>query len=190
MYLRRDFPCRMTDASHQSSCCSRLGCGNGTSFGPLFTICSGVCFRAFAIPCSFHTSLSHSHWYRICRALQIAFLDSDDVWLPEKTEIQVRCMTPECGVIHCNRFNPIEFGNLWHRQAHVSPRGALVRRQALFEVEGFEECRAVISVEDLNVWLKIALTDSRFLERWRTCLFTVQLRTAFQRTNLGWPRQS
>src|ERR1035437_7596078 len=36
----------------------------------MFTICSGLCFFAFPIPCSFHTSLSHSDWYRICRALQ------------------------------------------------------------------------------------------------------------------------
>src|SRR5436305_14938494 len=35
----------------------------------IFTICSGLCFLALAIPCSFHTSLSHSHWYRSCRAL-------------------------------------------------------------------------------------------------------------------------
>src|SRR3954454_24195382 len=34
----------------------------------IFTICSGVCFLALAIPCSFHTSLSHYHWYRSCRA--------------------------------------------------------------------------------------------------------------------------
>src|SRR5579885_1171231 len=38
----------------------------------IFTICSGVCFLGFAIPCSFHTSLSHSHWYRISRALQVS----------------------------------------------------------------------------------------------------------------------
>ena len=94
----------------------------------------------------------------------IAFLDSDDVWLPQKTELQLTRITPEAGVIHCNRFDPIHFGILWHRQAHISPSGALVRKQALMDVGGFEESRAVMSVEDLNLWLKIALTNWRFVQ--------------------------
>jgi glycosyltransferase involved in cell wall biosynthesis len=94
----------------------------------------------------------------------IAFLDSDDNWIPRKTEIQLECVTPDAGVIHCNRFDPIHFGNLWHRQAHISPSGALVRKQALLDVGGFPESRAVMSVEDLSLWLKIALTDWRFVQ--------------------------
>jgi glycosyltransferase involved in cell wall biosynthesis len=94
----------------------------------------------------------------------IAFLDSDDIWMPRKTEIQLECVTPEAGVIHCNRFDPIHFGNLWHRQAHVTPSGTLVRKQALLDVGGFVESRAVIGVEDLSLWLMIALTDWRFVQ--------------------------
>jgi glycosyltransferase involved in cell wall biosynthesis len=93
----------------------------------------------------------------------IAFLDSDDIWAPLKTEIQLKYITPDAGVIHADRFDPIHFGNLWHRQTHVSPSGALVRKQALLDAGCFEESRAVISVEDLNLWLKIALTDWRFV---------------------------
>jgi len=103
----------------------------------------------------------------------IAFLDHDDIWLPRKTEIQLACVTPDAGVIHANRFNPIYFGNLWHRQAHVTPSGAIVRKQALLEAGCFEESRGVQGVEDLNLWLKIALTKWRFVQsetglfRWR-----------------------
>jgi len=93
----------------------------------------------------------------------IAFLDHDDVWLPRKTEIQMGYVTPDAGVIHANRFDPIHFGNLWHRQTHITPSGALVRKQVLLEVGCFEESRAVMGVEDLNLWLKIALTDWRFV---------------------------
>jgi glycosyltransferase involved in cell wall biosynthesis len=94
----------------------------------------------------------------------IGFLDSDDLWVPRKTEIQLGYVTPEAGVIHANRFDPIHFGNLWHRQAHLSPSGAIVRKQALLDVGGFEESRAVMSVEDLNLWLRIALTDWHFVK--------------------------
>jgi len=93
----------------------------------------------------------------------IALLDSDDVWDPRKTEMQLQCVTPDAGVIHCNHFDLIYFGNLWHRQAHITPSGALVRRQALLDAGGFEESRSVMGVEDLNLWLKIALTDWRFV---------------------------
>ena len=93
----------------------------------------------------------------------IAFLDHDDVWHPRKTEIQLKHATPDAGVIHSERFDPIQFGNLWHRQAHIRPSGALVRKQALLDVGGFEESRAVMGVEDLTLWLKIALTDWRFV---------------------------
>ena len=34
----------------------------------------------------------------------------------------------------------------------------------MLEVGGFEESRAVMGVEDLNLWLKIALTDWRFVQ--------------------------
>jgi glycosyltransferase involved in cell wall biosynthesis len=94
----------------------------------------------------------------------IAFLDSDDLWLPRKTEIQIGYITSGAGVIHANRFDPINFGNLWHRQTHITPSGALVRKQALMDVGGFEESRSIISVEDLNLWLRIALTDWQFIK--------------------------
>jgi glycosyltransferase involved in cell wall biosynthesis len=103
----------------------------------------------------------------------IAFLDHDDLWEPRKTEIQLGCIAPDVGVIHADRFDPIHFGNLWHRQAHITPSGALVRKQALLDVGGFEESRAVMGVEDLTLWLKIALTEWRFVRsetnlfRWR-----------------------
>jgi glycosyltransferase involved in cell wall biosynthesis len=94
----------------------------------------------------------------------IAFLDSDDLWLPRKTEIQLGYVTPDTGVIHANVFDSITFGSLWHRQTHITPSGALVRKQALLDVGGFEESRSIISVEDLNVWLRIALTDWQFVK--------------------------
>ncbi len=94
----------------------------------------------------------------------IAFLDHDDVWSPRKTEVQLRLVAPDVGVIHAERFDPINFGNLWHRQAHITPSGALVRKQTLLDVGGFEESRTVMGVEDLTLWLKIALTHWRIVK--------------------------
>jgi hypothetical protein len=74
------------------------------------------------------------------------------------------CASPDAGVIHANQFDPIHFGNLWHRQAFITPSGTLVRKQAFLDVGGFEETRALVGVEDLNLWLKIALTNWRFVK--------------------------
>lgn len=93
----------------------------------------------------------------------IAFLDSDDAWKPEKTAIQVKEITEDAGVIYDNGFDGVHFGALWHRQAHITPSGALVRKTALEEVGGFEEARTIMAAEDLHLWLKIALTDWRFI---------------------------
>jgi glycosyltransferase involved in cell wall biosynthesis len=93
----------------------------------------------------------------------IAFLDHDDVWEKEKIEIQTALIAPDVGVVHANDFDRISFGSLWHRQAHITPSGAIVRTQTLLEVGGFEECREVSGVEDLVLWLKIATTDWQFV---------------------------
>lgn len=91
----------------------------------------------------------------------IAFLDSDDLWDRRKTQCQLRYATSDVGVIHANRFHSITFGSLWNRQACISPSGAMVRKQALLDVAGFEEGLEIIGVEDLNLCLKIALTNWR-----------------------------
>lgn len=93
----------------------------------------------------------------------IALLDHDDLWHPKKTEVQVQCITEDAGVIHSNSFDSVDFGTLWHRQAHISPSGTMVRKQALADVGGFEESRDFMGVEDLTLWLKIALTPWKFV---------------------------
>ena len=93
----------------------------------------------------------------------IALLDHDDTWNPRKTEIQLRYALPGVGVIHGNSCNDVTVESLWQRKASITPSGALVRRQTLLEVGGFNESRDVMGVEDLNLWLRIALTDWRFV---------------------------
>ena len=93
----------------------------------------------------------------------IGLLDHDDVWSPQKTELQIRHIRPDVGVIHGNQFDEVDFGKLWHRQVHIGPSGTLIRKKTLLDVGAFEESRAVMGVEDLNLWLKIALTDWRFV---------------------------
>jgi len=92
----------------------------------------------------------------------IALLDADDAWLPQKLEEQIEYTgTPEVGVVHSQILGEakaiveeITFDTLW-KSNMIAASSALIRRTAFEEVGGFDENRALISVEDYNLWLRL-----------------------------------
>jgi glycosyltransferase involved in cell wall biosynthesis len=106
------------------------------------------------------------------RGEMIAFLDSDDRWLPQKLASQVTffmqhpdaqvCQTEEIWVRNGVRVNPCAHhrkpsGDIFEaslRRCLVSPSAVMLRR-ALFErVGGFDE--SLPACEDYDLWLRIA----------------------------------
>jgi glycosyltransferase involved in cell wall biosynthesis len=100
---------------------------------------------------------------RAAKSEWIAFLDADDAWVAEKNETQLKHVADGVGVIHSNAFNYVSFATLWNRRAHITPSGMMIRKVALEEIGGFEESRCVMSVEDLNLCMRLALTPWRFV---------------------------
>ncbi len=109
----------------------------------------------------------------------LAFLDSDDVWQPEKLAHQVAffeaqptaqiCQTQETWIRHGVRVNPRNT----HRKPHgdifvqslahclVSPSAVMLRR-ALFErTGGFDE--QLPACEDYDLWLRISVREPVYL---------------------------
>ena len=106
-------------------------------------------------------------------ASMIAFLDSDDLWLPEKLENQLRffgqnpnaaiCQTEEIWIRRGRRVNP----KTKHRKRSgwifkeclplciVSPSAVMIRRSALDALGGFDE--SFSACEDYDLWLRAAL---------------------------------
>ena len=102
----------------------------------------------------------------------IAFLDSDDEWLPEKLQIQLNELTRNDGhrVCHCDEFwirrgmrvNPMKK----HRKKGgwifrdclplcvVSPSAVILERALLESIGGFDE--SLPACEDYDLWLRIA----------------------------------
>ena len=106
----------------------------------------------------------------------IAFLDADDVWLPEKLEKQTACLAqhPESGLVHsdllywddrtgqtsrreCGR--AAKAGRCYEQflsRNGVTPSTVIVRRTCLARVGTFDEAIRRPTTQDYDLWFRIA----------------------------------
>jgi len=106
------------------------------------------------------------------RGKYIAFLDSDDLWLPDKLKRQVAffearpdaliCQTEEVWIKNGRRINPAKK----HRKPSgmifmpslelclVSPSAAMIKKSFFLEMGGFDE--SLPACEDYDLWLRIS----------------------------------
>lgn len=103
----------------------------------------------------------------------MAFLDSDDIWLPEKSELQISRLEtdPKCGLVHTKRVRigldgetlltrhgePLE-GHVFDRllkENSICSSSVMIRKSCLDAAGLFNEDRNNRS-EDYDIWLRIA----------------------------------
>lgn len=102
----------------------------------------------------------------------VAFLDSDDLWLPRKLQVQVACMDghPDCQICYTDeiwirrgrRVNPKKRHAKYSGEIYshclplciISPSSALMRRGLFKEVGAFDPTLPVC--EDYDLWLRVA----------------------------------
>jgi glycosyltransferase involved in cell wall biosynthesis len=108
-----------------------------------------------------------------------AFLDSDDLWLPQKLSTQVdffarnpsavACQTQETWIRHGKRVNPKNRhakpdGDIFLPSLSlclVSPSAVMIRRDAFLSLGGFDE--RLPACEDYDLWLRLGLKHKVFL---------------------------
>lgn len=126
---------------------------------------------------------------RAAKGEWIAFLDSDDLWYPQKLDIAVKgvmedtavdvCstdeflvseLTGERSVLEYGPWSPDLYKELLVEGNRFSPSAALVRRDFLSRMEiGFRENREFVTAEDYDFWMLLARAGAKF-----KCIRSVQ----------------
>lgn len=113
---------------------------------------------------------SRNRAIELVRGEFIAFLDSDDLWLPRKLETCMARFTPEIGlvahdlqrfgrvggIIHSGPAERATLARLLLEGSCITPSAAIVRTDILRQVSGFSESPEVVTAEDYHLWLKLA----------------------------------
>lgn len=111
---------------------------------------------------------------KMARGQYIAFLDGDDLWLPDKLEKQLLLFKdhPDAGLVYTNAIafkagadlGPIikksirsgwVFNELFMRSS-IAGCTVMAPRQILLNLGGFDESKELLAIEDYDLWLRIS----------------------------------
>jgi glycosyltransferase involved in cell wall biosynthesis len=105
----------------------------------------------------------------------LAFLDHDDTWYPNKTELQLSFASDAVAALFCEKTagtEKISFMDMFAANYGGNPSGMMIRRTVLEQLGGFDEDPKLIGVDDYNLWLRFMLEGYRFATTPKCYAFT------------------
>jgi len=109
----------------------------------------------------------------------VAFLDSDDIWYPDKLERVAAAFAPgvdlvchaerwvepdgSSRVVHYGRGKPVTFESLLYVGNALSTSAVTMRRALVESLQGFSTDRDLITAEDYDLWLRAAKSGASFV---------------------------
>lgn len=117
-------------------------------------------------------NISHGEW--------IAFLDSDDQWYPDKLSCCLKILASEKADMAGHGMDCLRDGEFWRTRAfqhrnnitfdelfwrgnQFMTSSVVVKKSCLEQVRGFSEEPAIITVEDYDLWLRLAQAGCKML---------------------------
>jgi glycosyltransferase involved in cell wall biosynthesis len=119
---------------------------------------------------------SRNHGIKNSNGKYIAFLDSDDIWLPQKLDLQIELMesNKDIGMSYVLYSHLLEDGSVkgvfpklghrlrgdvftsLYRKSVIANSGTVVRTQVFKELGLLDENPKLVTIEDYEMWLRIA----------------------------------
>ncbi len=95
----------------------------------------------------------------------LAFLDHDDSWHADKTEQQLKYARPGISAVFSEKFpgtDAVTFSDMFERNCGGNPSSTMILAEVLRDLGMFDEDRALMGVDDYNLWLRFLIGGYRF----------------------------